>query len=75
MTLKELNILRNQYGTLRKAHGVLSCKCNGIGPTGGFCLNADKAHVGGNEVWCPSLAKELRRLFDKQSVYDFGAGV
>lgn len=67
--------LRMQYETLRKDYGALSCKCNGVGPTGGFCLNKDKTHVGGNNLWCNNIANELRRLFNGQSVYDFGAGL
>ncbi|CAF0774187.1 unnamed protein product [Adineta steineri] len=73
--LNEKESLNNQYDILRKTYQALSCKCNGIGPTGGFCLDRDKIHVGGNQAWCKNLAKELRRLFDKQSVYDFGAGL
>ena len=61
--------------TLSKRYAALSCKCNGIGPTGGFCLEKSKFHVGGNQLWCKNLAKELRRLFNGQSVYDFGAGL
>jgi hypothetical protein len=73
--LEEKKALSQRYDVLRKAHGALSCKCNGIGPSGGFCLDKDKIHVGGNDVWCKNIAKEFRRLFDKQSVYDFGAGL
>jgi hypothetical protein len=75
MAFQEKRVLRNRYDILRKAHGALSCKCKGIGPTGGFCLSKDRIYVGGNELWCKNIAKEFRRLFDKQSVYDFGAGL
>jgi hypothetical protein len=75
IALQENKVLSNRYDILRKAHGTLSCKCNGIGPTGGFCLDKDRVHVGGNNLWCKKLAKELRRLFHQQSVYDFGAGL
>ena len=64
-----------RYDALWKRYAALSCKCNGIGPTGGFCLEKNKFHVGGNHMWCKNLAKELRRLFNGQSVYDFGAGL
>lgn len=75
MTLNERKALSHRYDVLRKEYGALSCKCNGIGPNGGFCLDKNKIHVGGNNVWCKNLAKELRRLFHGQSVYDFGAGL
>ena len=75
VSLKQERALRVRYDALRKAHGALSCKCNGIGPTGGFCLDRNKVHVGGNQMWCQNLAKEFRQLFNKQSVYDFGAGL
>jgi tryptophanyl-tRNA synthetase len=64
-----------RYDNLRKTYADLSCKCNGIGPTGGFCLDKSKFKVGGNNMWCKNVAKEFRHLFHGQSVYDFGAGL
>lgn len=74
-SIQQKNEALTKYTVLRNQHGELSCKCNGIGPTGGFCLKKEQAHVGGNDVWCKYLAKGLRRLFHQQSVYDFGAGL
>ena len=61
-TLQQNQALSVQYDTLRQKYGALSCKCNGIGPTGGFCLQKGNFRVGGNQLWCKKLAKELRRL-------------
>lgn len=67
--------LLHSYTDMRKKFGNLSCRCTGIGPTGGFCLSKEKVEVGGNSRWCPQLASEFRRIFNGKSVYDFGAGM
>jgi hypothetical protein len=73
MKLEQNTSLSNQVETLHKKYGELFCKCNGIGPIGGFCLKNDSFNVGGNHLWCRHVVQELRRLFHQQSVYDFGA--
>ena len=74
-SIQQKNEALGKYKVLRNQHGELSCKCNGIGPTGGFCLKKEQANVGGNQFWCKNVAKGLRRLFHQQTVYDFGAGL
>jgi hypothetical protein len=74
-TLEQKNVIMRQHENLRKQYEQLSCKCHGIGSSGGFCLDKDNFNVGGNHVWCKRIAEELRRLFHRQSVYDFGAGL
>ncbi len=61
--------------SLRRQVGELSCRLNGIGPTGGFCLDVGRMHVGGNELWTPALADALAVLFEGGSLLDLGAGL
>lgn len=67
--------ISERYKVLQKQYRSLSCQCKGIGLTGGFCLKKDQSNVGGNHMWCRELAKQLRRIFHDQTVYDFGAGL
>jgi hypothetical protein len=77
---QELDLMTGQYRKATRQLGALSCKVNGVGPTGGFCLLQpdaviDTTGVGGNSQKCNSVAEALRRHFAGQSVYDFGAGL
>ncbi|XP_076061481.1 uncharacterized protein LOC143037242 isoform X2 [Oratosquilla oratoria] len=44
-------------------------------PTGGFCLNENRAFVGGNNVWDAKVCKRLEEIFGDATVGDFGAGL
>ena len=67
---------RAKRTALRKQLGAESCRKNGVGPTGGFCLSANEKKVGGNHVLAKPLATELfDTLFSSASVLDLGAGL
>eukprot|EP01036_Dinobryon_divergens_P030171 gene30171-39368_t len=65
----------------RKQAGNLSCTVNGLGPTGGFCLDpVSKKSVGGNHAFDKGLAEEMSSLMlgsqsSDVSVVDFGCGL
>lgn len=68
--------LRAEVAVLRRALASLFCELRGVGPTGGFCLDAkNNGHVGGNDVLPRELAVQLAALFDGASVANLGAGV
>jgi len=60
---------------LRRQVGELSCRLNGIGPTGGFCLDDKHKDVGGNTMWSPGLSDMLAELFSGSTVLELGAGL
>jgi len=68
---------KRKSSNLRRKVGELSCLLNGIGPTGGFCLDEKKTNqdVGGNSMWSPGLSTSLAELFEGSSVIDLGAGL
>lgn len=58
----------------RKEAGILSCQYRGVGPTGGFCLDASKKLLGDAGCLAQPLASQLALLFANGSVIDVGAG-
>ena len=78
--LAELNYYKERGDYWRKRAGTLSCKVDGLGPTGGFCLNPDtKESIGGNDLFDKGFAVEMTRIFlepktHSVSVIDFGCG-
>lgn len=73
-----LAVLREQLASLlqlRVEYGQLSCQVNGIGPTGGFCLNKDAIHVGGNHMWDAPMCQKMADMFAGKTVLDLGAGL
>lgn len=59
----------------RREAGHLSCRLNGVGPSGGFCLHKHRERVGGNFMLSHGLARALGTLFENASVLDIGAGL
>jgi hypothetical protein len=72
---EQLAAAKRRVAALRRQVGELSCLLKGIGPTGGFCLNVNRIHVGGNEMWTPALGNALATLFEGGSVLSLGAGL
>lgn len=68
-------VLRERIYTLRQHLGLLSCKHEGIGPTGGFCLDENNAAVGGNNFMDEPLAAFLLELFEGHDLLDLGCGL
>jgi hypothetical protein len=75
--LQKLSLEKKRSSNLRRQVGELSCRLNGIGPTGGFCLDETKPeqNVGGNVFWSSGLSDKLSELFSGGSVLDLGAGL
>lgn len=68
--------LRADKASLRKTLGQLSCKHTGLGPYGGFCLDAEKTRAtGGNDILSVPLADHLYSFLAGYTVLDLGAGV
>jgi len=74
---EKLTAEKRRSTKLRRQVGELSCRLNGIGPTGGFCLDEKQVNqdVGGNSNWSPGLSTMLAELFSGASVLDLGAGL
>jgi hypothetical protein len=72
---EQLAAAKRRAAALRRQVGELSCRLNGIGPTGGFCLDLNHAQVGGNDLWSPALGDALAALFEAGSVLSLGAGL
>lgn len=71
----QVESLRAQKAALRKQLGALSCEARGVGPTGGYCLNASTAlELGGNNGISFPLADRLLTEFSGATVLDLGAG-
>ena len=60
---------------LRKKLGAISCRCDDIGPSGGFCLSVENPSKGGNHFLDDSLVKQLQKLYDGHDVLDLGCGL
>ncbi|GAB6022251.1 hypothetical protein CHUAL_006383 [Chamberlinius hualienensis] len=72
----QLEIISAKLSQQRALIESLSCKLDGIGARGGFCLNKKKIEVGGNWMWDLNLAVDLEDgLFKSQTVGDLGAGL
>ena len=68
--------LRLEVAMLRRALVSIYCELRGVGPTGGFCLEAQNSgHVGGNDILPRELAVQLAALFDGARVANLGAGI
>jgi 2-polyprenyl-3-methyl-5-hydroxy-6-metoxy-1,4-benzoquinol methylase len=65
---------QSQIRRLRALVGSVSCKVQDLGPTGGFCLSAEKGSPGANLV-DQGFATILAEVFDGQSVLDVGCGL
>ena len=72
---EQLAAAKRRAAALRRQVGELSCRLNGIGPTGGFCLDENHAHVDGNDMWAPALGDALAAHFEAGSVLSLGAGL
>lgn len=77
--ITELMYYKDRGDYWRKQAGILSCKLNDLGPTGGFCLDpTSKSSVGSNDELDRGLSGEMSRLFLKDSpsveVIDLGCG-
>ncbi|KAK9907483.1 hypothetical protein WJX75_004473 [Coccomyxa subellipsoidea] len=74
--MHENHILRQKVYSLRKQLGRLSCAADGVGPTGGVCLDADGRH-NGREIgsFDAVLAQNLAAFFGPRSVLDLGCGL
>lgn len=72
---KKMEVLKKKLAKWRSYAGEISCKYQGIGPTGGFCLSANKRRVGGNDYIDKRFASFLMLLFANSSVTDFGCGL
>eukprot|EP01036_Dinobryon_divergens_P029921 gene29921-39092_t len=78
--LEDLKYFKDRSDYWRKEAGSLSCKVNGLGPNGGFCLDpVKKESVGGNQYFDKGIAEEMSTLFlgsksSNVSVVDFGCG-
>ena len=73
--IKENEQLRDEMEVLRKELGSTSCRCDGLGPTGGFCLDPNDPSIGGNDVLDESLVQQLRELYKGGNVLDLGCGL
>ncbi|BDA40977.1 hypothetical protein COCOBI_01-6320 [Coccomyxa sp. Obi] len=74
--LSQENIkLREEAKLLRKQLGAISCRCDDLGPSGGFCLDVEHPSKGGNDYMDNDLVKELHSLYDGHSVLDLGCGL
>ena len=61
---------------MRALLGALSCKVQGVGPTGGFCLSVESpGESPGLNAVDEGYAKVLGELFTGQSVLDVGTGL
>jgi hypothetical protein len=67
--------LKKRLAKWRSYAGKISCKYNGIGPTGGFCLSPNRKSVGGNDCIDKKFATFLMFLFTNSTVTDFGCGL
>ena len=78
--LEDLKYYKERSDYWRKEAGTLSCKVNGLGPNGGFCLDpVQKKSVGSNHAFDKGIAEEMSTLFlgsmsSNVSVVDFGCG-
>jgi hypothetical protein len=72
----EAQALRAEVAMLRRALVSIYCELRGVGPTGGFCLDAkNSGHAGGNDILPRELAVQLAALFDGARVANLGAGI
>ena len=68
--------LRTEVAMLRRALVSIYCELRGVGPSGGFCLDAKNAgHSGGNDILPRELAEQLAVLFSGARVVNLGAGI
>lgn len=67
--------LKKKVARWRSFSGEISCKYNGIGPTGGFCLSTKRKSVGGNDCIDKRFASFLTLLFANSTVTDLGCGL
>jgi len=72
---EKLKLLNDEKIALRRRLGELSCECNKIGPTGGFCLDPTLYSVGGNGFLAYEMSKRLYEFFTGKTVIDLGAGL
>lgn len=70
-----MEVLKKKVAKWRSYAGEISCKYTGIGPTGGFCLSANKRNVGGNHCIDKKFASFLMFLFANSTVTDLGCGL
>jgi len=60
----------------RRLAGANACAVRGVGPTGGFCMNATgRSEQHSNGCLANRLADHLARLFTHSSVVDLGCGM
>lgn len=73
---KEQQSHQAQVRALRALLGALSCKVQGVGPTGGFCLSVESpGESPGLNTVDEGYAELLGELFTGQSVLDVGTGL
>ena len=73
---RALEAALDEGATWRRRAAALSCKENGIGPTGGFCVTKEVLAVGGNNYMDSGVVKHFCDVAGRNaSVLDLGCGV